>query len=238
MPRDSLRATLDSLHVDPASAQDRPYLEAMLRRLGYTEKEIRTQLPPVADAGAPPANPADGVAQADEPFVQERAPVTREYRLVLPAAESAFILASGQTTDSPLEEGATSDGASFEVANPDDLEFEEVASDASPASDAPLEWQDEQAETLSALGDEPVQADDADALPLEEDASSLDQLPMDTFGGADTSPSSPTRVRVKRVRAKSRAEAEAKVASTDRRVIKAVPVDIVERWGDKDQGAR
>lgn len=178
MTRDSLRATLDNLQVDPESAQDRPYLEAMLRRLGYTEKEIREELGPVPTQAA-----------ADAP-----APVTREYRLVVPARESAFQLDNTAHNDSPLE-------SDLDFQEVDELQFEEVD-----------------------------EADEADA--------NLDEVPLDTFGDKDVAPSSRTRVRVKRVRAKSRAEAESKVATKDRHVIKAVPVDIVERWGDGKTGGR
>ncbi len=41
---ESLRRTLDTMAVDPRAANDRPYLESMLRRLGYSEHEIREYL--------------------------------------------------------------------------------------------------------------------------------------------------------------------------------------------------
>lgn len=219
MPRDSLRATLDNLQVDPESAQDRPYLEAMLRRLGYTEREIREELGPAPEPVA-----------ATDP--------AREYRLVVPARESAFTLEHANVNDAPLE-----GRVQFEVVDDDgveDVEFETLPEEvANPA---------EAEKGFEPVGDTPGegpeaerQADDADrgeTLPLEEDAT-LGEEPIDTFGDSEPGAAPKTRVRVKRVRARSRADAEAKVATQDRRVIKSVPVDVVERWGgDEAEGKK
>src|SRR5687767_14424412 len=38
---DPLRGTLDTMHVAPDAGAERPYLVSMLRRLGYSETEIR-----------------------------------------------------------------------------------------------------------------------------------------------------------------------------------------------------
>lgn len=61
---DPVRRTLDTLALDPAAAQDRPYLESMLRRLGYSEAEIQAAL---GRGTAPAAEPAaSATAEPDE----------------------------------------------------------------------------------------------------------------------------------------------------------------------------
>lgn len=251
MTRDSLRATLDNLQVDPESAQDRPYLEAMLRRLGYTETEIREELGPLLEADTTEPAPAT---------------LDREYRLVVPARESAFLLEGSGHADAPLEsrvqfevvddDGVVDEGLEFEAvpeASGEPVEFEAVdeiqSEEASALDETQSPWGEEQtSEDEPQLFEEipPEEAEepateggftiDEDSFPVEEDAT-LQDASLETFGNTDVQPTPKTRVRVKRVRARSRADAESQVATGDRRVIKSVPVDIVERWGD-DEGAR
>src|SRR5437868_11157552 len=107
---DPLRSTLDNLQLDPRSAADRPYLIAMLRRLGYTEREIdevvRTGRMPTSE----PA-PDDGMAPP------------RDYRIVIPARDSRFALdnlGGAAATDAPFEDLET-----VEFEDPaHDVEFE------------------------------------------------------------------------------------------------------------------
>lgn len=214
MARDSLRAALDELRADPAAA-DRTYLEAMLRRLGYTEREIREELGPVAEAT--PAAPAPDL------------PPTREYRLVLPAKESTFWVGDG----SP----APRNDAPFEAL--ERVEFEEVAGDDQPVEAAT--WTDAPLEEPQQLEAEEVVAQEFEEAPVQEfavdpEAAPLDETPIDNFGGPDIDTKPRTRVRMRRVRASSKEEAEAKVATDSRRVIKSIPVDIVERWGPNEGG--
>lgn len=237
MARDSLRATLDDLKLDPQSAKDRPYLEAMLRRLGYSEHEIREELGPLVEAEPAPQATApadDGIAPA------------REYRLVVPARESAFSFeppGARPGRDSPFESfdrvefepvvasGSRQDPSAVD-ADPEALEFTEVGpDDAVPQEFAeaqtPLAEQQEEP-PLQEFEEAPVQQLEADQPPAT--GSGVEDVSIDTFGAdVDTKPK--TRVRVKRVRARSKAEAEAKVASANKKVIKSIPVDIVERWG-------
>lgn len=226
MARDSLRATLDELKIDERSAKDRPYLEAMLRRLGYTETEIRAELGPPLEAAAPPQDFAtdDDIAPA------------REYRLVIPARESAFAFESPTAIggpDSPFEDF---ERVEFEEspALEETVEFSEVAETEPPmpfteAGDMPLE-EFQQAPTQE-FAEAPVEDLQADETTEVEDVS------IDTFGGPDVDTQTKTRVRMKRVRARSKAEAESKVSSGNRRVIKSIPVDIVERWGGAEKPA-
>ncbi|MEK6975532.1 MAG: hypothetical protein AABY18_04225 [Candidatus Thermoplasmatota archaeon] len=229
MARDSLRATLDELKLDEQSATERPYLEAMLRRLGYTETEIRQELgPPIeADAPAPETLPQDFGAD------DEVAPA-REYRLVIPARESAFAFESPQTDgpDSPFE--ALERVEFEESSSPEEtVEFAEVA--AGEATEGmPLE--EFQEAPLQEFTEAPVEE-----LRADEEPAAVEDVSIDTFGGPDVGAQPKTRVRMKRVRARSMQEAESKVASGNRRVIKSIPVDIVERWGAAppgDKGAK
>jgi hypothetical protein len=232
MARDSLRATLDELKLDPESAKDRPYLEAMLRRLGYTEHEIRQELGPLVDADPTPAAPADAGGDEFGP--------AREYRLVVPSRDSAFSFApvSALRQDSPFE---AFDRVEFEPAGPvntnDAVEFTEInepetwAEAPAAATDQPAAMPEEEFEEapLQEFQEAPVeqlQADEAKA-----GGAGVDDVSIDTFGGPSVETQPKTRVRVKRVRARSKQEAESKVASSNRKVIKSIPVDIVERWG-------
>jgi hypothetical protein len=215
---DPLRSTLDNLELDPRSEADRPYLVAMLRRLGYTERDIeeviRTGRMPAA---APAAD--DGLAPA------------RDYRIVVPASDTRFALDStgAAGTDSPFE-----DLERVEFEDPaQDVEFETVEEGAGETEPAPAEptWEEAPVEEL------PLE-EQAAAEPAPDGDEALDTAPIDTFGTAGTPGVPKTRVRVRRVRAASKEEAERKVAGSGRSVIKSVPVDIVERWGAGEKGKK
>lgn len=237
---DPLRSTLDNLQLDPRSEADRPYLVAMLRRLGYTERQIdevvRTgrmpeQAPPADDGLAPP----------------------RDYRIVVPARDTRFELDSAAgaaaATDAPFE-----DLQRLEFEDPaEELEFESVdegeMTEFEPvaAPDERDQWLDaDSGEAVSDLPaedeawtttEEGAEGEGGEAQALEEaqpepQPASFEESAIDTFGNPDAvAPGRKTRVRVRRVRAASREEAERKVAGEGRNVIKSVPVDIVERWG-------
>ncbi|HUR26534.1 MAG TPA: hypothetical protein VM327_11025 [Candidatus Thermoplasmatota archaeon] len=222
---DPLRSTLDNLQLDPRSAADRPYLVAMLRRLGYTEREIDE----VVRTGVMPSQaPADdGLAPA------------REYRLVVPSGDSRFALdnTGAAAGDAPFEdlervefEDPSNDVVFESVGDGEDLQWQDEDQPGAPDERAGegLEWQDTQA-----------QGEQDAARALEEEAAALraaepgfEEGTIDTFGNPDAvGARAPTRVRVRRIRAASKEEAERKVSGGGRHVIKSVPVDIVERWG-------
>ncbi len=226
---DPLRSTLDNLQLDPRSEADRPYLVAMLRRLGYTEREIEE----VVRTGKLPATAPvdDGLAPA------------RDYRLVVPSGDSRFALdnVGGSATDAPFE-----DLERVEFEDPsNDVVFESVG------EGEPLEWQDaeEQDAAGKKAGDglqwEDTQAQEGGAA-TEGGASEgqagepgFEEGSIDTFGNPDTATgANRTRVRVRRIRAGSKEEAERKVSGGGRSVIKSVPVDIVERWGPGGEKAK
>jgi hypothetical protein len=249
---DPLRNTLDDLQLDPRSEADRPYLIAMLRRLGYTEREIeevvRTGVMPEA---APPAD--DGLAPP------------RDYRLVVPASDSRFALENvgAAAVDSPFEDLETvefedpSNDVVFEsVGEGEELEWQDTTGSGAPdeRADGTLEWQEAGAEDGSGPA---AEAREAEAQPeqagsdaaawgaAEAEAQRLAAEPgfeegsIETLGGPDAVGARPaTRVRVRRIRAASKEEAERKVAGGGRTVIKSVPVDIVERWGPGGEKAK
>jgi hypothetical protein len=228
---DPLRSTLDNLQLDPRSEADRPYLIAMLRRLGYTEREIEevvrtgvmpTQAAPVDDALAP----------------------ARDYRLVVPSGDSRFALdnVGAGAVDAPFEdlerlefEDPSNDVVFESVGEGEELEWQDADSGApDERAGEGLEWQETQP------GDEQPAEGQADALAAAEAEAlrraaaepGFEEGTLDTFGNPESIGARPaTRVRVRRIRAASKEEAERKVAGGDRRVIKSVPVDIVERWG-------
>ena len=245
MARDSLRATLDELKLDERAAADRPYLEAMLRRLGYTDVEIRAELGPPVEAPAPALQQDFGGDDAIAP--------AREYRLVVPARESAFAFDASQQLDGPDSPFEAFERVEFEE-NPtgeDTVEFAEVSVEEPLAVQeyAPLEEVPQDAMPLEEFQEAPLQEftqapveqefteAPVESLQADEAPAAVEDVSIDTFGGPDVDTQPKTRVRMKRVRAKSMAEAEAKVASGKRRVIKSIPVDIVERWGGAERPA-
>ena len=229
---DPLRSTLDNLQLDPRSESDRPYLVAMLRRLGYTEREIEEV---VRTGKMPAAAPADdGMAPA------------RDYRLVVPSGDSRFALDNmgGAATDAPFE-----DLERVEFEDPaNDVVFESIPEGGEP------EWQDsgqgapDERATEGLQWEETQEAADAQPEELGEGEvlaegqpqpgePGFDESTIDQFGNPDAvAKQTRTRVRVRRIRAASKEDAERKVAGGGRNVIKSVPVDIVERWGADDKG--
>ena len=229
---DPLRSTLDNLQLDPRSEADRPYLVAMLRRLGYTEREIEE----VVRTGVMPTKAApvdDGLAPA------------RDYRLVVPSGDSRFALdnVGGAAVDAPFEdlervefEDPSNDVVFESVGDGEPLEWQDADSGApDQRAGEGLEWQETQGEEGQA---DALAADEAEALRRAAEPG-FEEGSIDTFGNPDAVAGAPsTRVRVRRVRAASREEAERKVAGGDRKVIKSVPVDIVERWGPGGEKAK
>jgi hypothetical protein len=239
---DPLRSTLDNLQLDPRSEADRPYLVAMLRRLGYTERQIDEVVRTGQMPEAPPAD--DGLAPP------------RDYRVVVPARDTRFELdsaAGAAATDAPFE-----DLQRLEFEDPaHEVEFEPVTEEMAefepvPAPDEREQWQEagdadalppeDQAWTATEdgpEGDEARRLSEAGAEGAAEAPASFDETAIDSFGSPDAGTGGRrTRVRVKRVRAGSREEAERKVAGEGRNVIKSVPVDIVERWGPGSDKAK
>ncbi|MES2154300.1 MAG: hypothetical protein V4510_04115 [bacterium] len=83
---DPVRRTLDTLALDPSAATDRPYLESMLRRLGYSEHEIRAALhgaPRHESAGGAPADSEDRIIE-----VEYTGAGTKEFLMVVGVDES------------------------------------------------------------------------------------------------------------------------------------------------------
>ena len=250
---DPLRNTLDNLQLDPRSEADRPYLVAMLRRLGYTEREIDE----VVRTGVLPAAP---------PVDDVLAPA-RDYRLVVPSGDSRFALDSGGAgaVDAPFEdlervefEDPSNDVVFESVGEGEELEWQDSESgapDERAGEEAGLEWQDaetaapdERAAEGGGLEWQAPPDDEPAGQPTEAEAEALRQAAepgfeegsIDTFGNPDAvGPAhQATRVRVRRIRAASKEEAERKVAGGGRHVIKSVPVDIVERWGPGGEKAK
>jgi hypothetical protein len=231
---DPLRSTLDNLQLDPRSESDRPYLVAMLRRLGYTEREIEEV---VRTGKMPAAAPADdGLAPA------------RDYRLVVPSGDSRFALDNmgGAATDAPFEdlerlefEDPSNDVVFESVPEGGETEWQDTDEQSAPDERAKegLQWEETQAAEGASEGGQ--SDDDGQALaegPGQRGDAGFEEGSIDTFGNPDSvAKQTRTRVRVRRIRAASKEDAERKVAGGGRNVIKSVPVDIVERWGADDK---
>ncbi len=171
---DPLRTTLDTLELDPRAQADRPYLISMLRRLGYTESQIEEYLQARGMAKAPVAEPAPPAARSSNDG--------REYRLVIPAADSQFTLAASDAPVAPRQDSPFDDlerlefqadgeqdleRLEFQAEGEQDLEFESVVLDettfsatgagdgeAGPALDeAAAEWTEGGTEGVEPLGE-------------------------------------------------------------------------------------
>ncbi len=112
---DPVRRTLDTLALDPSAAQDRPYLESMLRRLGYSDAEIRAALHgaplPEAASGGPSTAPPDSDDRLIE--VEYTGPGTREFLMVVGVDESELAtdplgLGTGMDAGTEVFEGGPS----------------------------------------------------------------------------------------------------------------------------------
>lgn len=220
---DPLRSTLDNLEIDPRSEADRPYLVAMLRRLGYTERDIEEVI-------------RTGKMPTQAPVVDDAMAPARDYRIVVPARDTRFALdqTGAAGSDAPFE-----DLERLEFEDPaQDVEFEEVTGDE-PVAAEPT-WSEEPLQEQATFEEVPAEESEGERL-LREQAerdAAFAAAPIDTFGDPNAAPGAPkTRVRVRRVRAASKEEAERKVSGKGRNVIKSVPVDIVERWGANQSAA-
>jgi hypothetical protein len=226
---DPLRSTLDNLQLDPRSEADRPYLVAMLRRLGYTEREIEEV---VRTGRMPETAPADdGLAPA------------RDYRLVVPSGDSRFALdnVGGAATDAPFEdlervefEDPSNDVVFESIPEGGETEWQDAEGAPDERATEELQWEETQAQETV----EPEELGEGEALgEAQPGDAGFDEGTIDQFGNPDSvAKQTRTRVRVRRIRAASKEDAERKVAGGGRNVIKSVPVDIVERWGADDKG--
>ncbi|HET6398724.1 MAG TPA: hypothetical protein VFH47_04145 [Candidatus Thermoplasmatota archaeon] len=90
---DPVRNTIDTLRVDPSAREDRPYLETMLRRLGYSESEIRQALgDPAPAAAAPEETPMQTLDGERVIEIEYTGPGLREFLIVEPADETEFAM--------------------------------------------------------------------------------------------------------------------------------------------------
>ncbi|MHB8634470.1 MAG: hypothetical protein ACYDBQ_11000 [Thermoplasmatota archaeon] len=80
---DSLRSTLDSLHLSPEAKADRPYLVSMLRRLGYSDAEINAYFQQPADTPLAASDPDDRLIE-----IEYTGPGLRDFSFVEPVEAS------------------------------------------------------------------------------------------------------------------------------------------------------
>jgi len=133
---DPLRRTLDTLHLDPNAAADRPYLESMLRRLGYSEAEIQAYL---GRGKAEPA-PATSTApdQGDERLIEVEytGPGLKEFKLVVGVDESELpAIQAGEAGTEVFEAGPSMEEVDRLVAEGGLDDFDDWG-DSTPKEDA------------------------------------------------------------------------------------------------------
>lgn len=80
---DSLRSTLDSLSLSPAAKADRPYLESVLRRLGYSDADIAAYFSGPQTPQAAPAETEDRLIE-----IEYTGPGLRSFAFVEPVDPS------------------------------------------------------------------------------------------------------------------------------------------------------
>lgn len=110
-PVDPLRRTLDTHRVDPSAASDKPYLESMLRRLGYSDAEIAAYMsgskPMPAGVAKPSLIPEDNTERHIE--LEYTGPGLRQFNLVIGVDESEMpALAAGMEAGTEVFEGGPS----------------------------------------------------------------------------------------------------------------------------------
>lgn len=143
---DPLRRTLDTSTVDPQAASDRPYLESVLRRLGYTDDEIHAYLagkglPSQAPAPGAPAAPVAEIAPPSEERdieIEYTGPGLRSFTLVLGVDESELpALAAGMEAGTEVfESGPSMEEVDRLVAEGNFDDFGNDWGDGKPTEDA------------------------------------------------------------------------------------------------------
>lgn len=127
MVADSLRSTLDSLELDPSVQEDRHYLITMLRRLGYTEVEIREALGEPVEVVEVVEAPVLEPEPAPEPIVEtttveleykENNVAVEDFEPVVPARSGEFSVVE------PEEEEPES--VRFEEIHNEEAQFQEL----------------------------------------------------------------------------------------------------------------
>jgi len=178
---DPLRRTLDTLHLDPNAAADRPYLESMLRRLGYTEAQINAYLGrgPAAASAAPTASTvAEDTGAERQIEVEYTGAGLKEFTLVvgvdqadLPAIQAAEagteVFEAGpsmEEVDRLVAEGnAFDDFGGTAVEGGATSESEDDAKNTAPLEEAPAEG-----EAAAEQPEIPIEKGGEGAIPLPE----------------------------------------------------------------------
>jgi hypothetical protein len=104
---DPLRRTLDTLHLDPNAAAERPYLESMLRRLGYSEAEIQAYLAGRAAPTAPATQTAPESGDRDIE-VEYTGAGLKEFKLAIGVDESELPAISAEEAGTEVFEAGPS----------------------------------------------------------------------------------------------------------------------------------
>ena len=154
---DPLRRTLDTLHLDPNAAADRPYLESMLRRLGYTEAEIQAYLgsggKTPMPAPAATVAPDDGTERKIE--VEYTGPGLKEFKLVVGVDQSEMpAIEAVEAGTEVFEAGPSMEEVDRLVAEGGLDDFDDWG-DTTPKEDAVGELGETPAEGAAAEGEKP-----------------------------------------------------------------------------------
>ncbi|MCA1819513.1 MAG: hypothetical protein LC620_05605 [Halobacteriales archaeon] len=135
---DPLRRTLDTLHLDPNAAAERPYLESMLRRLGYTESEIQAYLgnAPGAAVEAPASTTAPDTGAERQIEVEYTGPGLKDFKLVVGVEQSELpAIQAGEAGTEVFEAGPSMEEVDRLVAEGGFGDFDDWG-DTTPKEDA------------------------------------------------------------------------------------------------------
>ncbi|MFO1533196.1 MAG: hypothetical protein ABR562_05805 [Thermoplasmatota archaeon] len=135
---DPLRRTLDTLHLDPNAAAERPYLESMLRRLGYTESEIQAYLgnAPGAAVEVPASTTAPDTGAERQIEVEYTGPGLKDFKLVVGVEQSELpAIQAGEAGTEVFEAGPSMEEVDRLVAEGGFGDFDDWG-DTTPKEDA------------------------------------------------------------------------------------------------------
>lgn len=244
-----LREVLDTLSVDPDVKEERDYLVSVLRRLGYTDRQIQRELG--VDLGVEDADEADDTAgerTIEVEYLDGHLDI-KEFEPVYRASQDELVTQDdgGRRTEFSIGGSAPDEGdgpATFQILAPEDdvVDFEEddgeedlVAFQETPSPES-MEWPESGRRAETATGQDEHEGDWPEWPEEREEQEEWlpEDGPIETEFQAVEPDEPPRRLRVTVVEADDREEALQKARDKGLEPVHAVPVS-VERAGRQAQ---
>lgn len=228
MVADALRSTLDTLQLDPSVQKDRHYLITMLRRLGYTEVEIREALGDYVETHESRETVTETHTETktvELEYNHEAASEIEDFEPVTPSRQGGFMVQDVAEPEPEPEAEEEWEYVEEPVEEPIE-EFEQVEEEWEEVEDVPrtqFQELDIPEEPEEEVWEEPVPATQFQELEItqaeqEEVWEELREDPPEPAPGK--------RVRLKVIRAGSAEEAAEIARSRGDRVVHTVPVTV------------